>query len=74
MMRRVWAAVGATWALLAIVAVLAWSHPVQPAPVTGGTSVVMLTSKGKAGKVRVALLHGGAPALTTTHTSPPAGG
>jgi cyanate permease len=26
-MRRIWAAVAATWALLAIVAVLAWSHP-----------------------------------------------
>ena len=74
MMRRVWAAVAATWALLAIVAVLAWSHPVHPAPVAGGASVVMLNTKGKPGKVRVVLLHGGAPAVTTTHSSPPAAG
>jgi len=73
MMRRIWAAVAATWALLAIVGVLAWSHPVQPAPVAGGSSVVMLKTKGKAGKVRVVLVHGKA-AVTTTHSSPAAAG
>lgn len=30
-MRRVWAAVLSVWSTLAIVGVLAWSHPAQPA-------------------------------------------
>jgi hypothetical protein len=58
-MRRIWAAVAATWALLAIVAVLAWSHPpVQP----------------PAGKPGAVLLHGAVAPHTTTHSSPPAAG
>lgn len=69
-MRRVWAAVAATWALLAIVAVLAWSHPpLQSAP-TGGTKVVVV--KGKGGKA--VLLPAAVATHTTTHTSPPPGG
>jgi hypothetical protein len=69
-MRRVWAAVASLWALLAIVAVLAWSHPpVQPP--SGGATVVVI--KGKKGHAIV--LPGAVAAHTTTHTSaPPAGG
>jgi hypothetical protein len=69
-MRRVWAAVASLWALLAIVAVLAWSHPpVQPP--SGGAMVVVI--KGKKGHAIV--LPGAVATHTTTHTSaPPAGG
>jgi hypothetical protein len=69
-MRRVWAAVASVWALLAIVAVLAWSHPpVQPP--SGGATVVVV--KGKKGHAVV--LPGAVATHTTTHTSaPPAGG
>jgi len=67
--RRVWAAVAATWALFAIVAVLAWSHPpVQPAGGSGASRVVMI--KGKGGKAHAVLLPGGMATHTTTHSSP----
>jgi len=66
--RRVWAAVAATWALFAIVAVLAWSHPPQPAGGSAGSQVVMI--KGKGGKAHAVLLPGGVAAHTTTHSSP----
>jgi hypothetical protein len=66
--RRVWAAVAATWALFAIVAFLAWAHPpVQP--VGGGASQVVMI-KGKGGKAHAVLLPGGVAAHTTTHSSP----
>ncbi len=68
-MRRVWAAVAASWALLAIVAVLAWSHPPTQPPSGRGTVVVI---KGKNGKAVV--LPSGLATHTTTHSSPPAGG
>jgi hypothetical protein len=66
-MRRVWAAVASTWALLAILGVLAWSHPQKPAQSGNGPVVVI---KGKGGKAVV--LPGGVRSHTTTHTSPPA--
>lgn len=69
-MRRVWAAVAATWALLAIVAVLAWSHPPVQPPAGGATVVVIKGKKGHA-----VVLPGNVATHTTTHTSaPPAGG
>jgi hypothetical protein len=68
-MRRVWAAVGATWALLGIVAVLAWSHPpIQPQTGGGAARVVMIKSKG--GAAHAVLLPVGVGSHTTTHTSP----
>ena len=68
-MRRVWAAVASVWALLAIVAVLAWSHPPVQAPSSGSTVVVV---KGKHG--RAVVLPGAVATHTTTHTSAPPGG
>ena len=68
-MRRVWAAVAATWALLAIVAVLAWSHPPLQSASPGGATVVVV--KGKKG--RAVVLPAGVATHTTTHTSHVAG-
>jgi len=67
-MRRVWASVLSVWALLALVAVLAWSRPpVQSAQPGAGTAVVR-TVHGH----RVVVL---APAPhATTQTSPGAPG
>jgi hypothetical protein len=73
-MRRVWAAVTSVWALLAILGVLAWTHPpVQPAR-SGGANVVVI--KGKGAAARAVVLHGGSALAphTTTHSSPPPGG
>ena len=66
-MRRVWSAVAATWALLAIVAALAWSHPRLQSSPTRGEVVVIKGKKGKA-----VLLPSGVATHTTTHSSPPA--
>jgi hypothetical protein len=63
-MRRVRAAVLATWALLALVAVLAWSHPPLQSP-SGGATVVVI--KGKKG--RAVVLPAGVARHTTTHTT-----
>ena len=69
-MRRVWAAVASVWALLAIVAVLAWSHPPMQSP-SGGARVVVINGK----KGHAVVLPGAVATHTTTHTSaPPAGG
>lgn len=61
-MRRVWASVLSVWALLALVAVLAWTQPPTPASQQGARVVVVHTANG----TRRILL---APAHTTTHTS-----
>ena len=67
-MRRVWAAVVAVWATLAIVAVLAWSnHP--PRPVAAATPQTMVVVKGPHGKRRVMVVRSNAAPLTMTHTS-----
>ena len=47
-MRRVWAAVASVWALLAIVAVLAWSHPSVQPPSSGAPVVVIKGKKAHA--------------------------
>jgi cyanate permease len=65
-MRRVWAAIGAVWALLAIVAVLAWSHPPVQSPSSSTTVVVVKSKKGQA-----VVLPQGLATHTTTHSSPP---
>lgn len=70
-MRRVWAAVGSVWAVLAVVAVLAWSRPVGPA-VQPQASPTVLVVKGKNGTQRLVVVKAAAPAAhATTQTSPP---
>jgi hypothetical protein len=64
-MQRVWVVVLSVWAMLAIVAVLAWSsRPAAPLPATSGQTVVV---KGAGGKQRLVVLK--APAHATTATS-----
>jgi cyanate permease len=62
-MRRVWASVLSVWALLALVAVLAWTRPPTPVSQQGGRVVVIHTANGPR-RVLVA-----PAAHTTTHTS-----
>lgn len=70
-MRRVWAAVGSVWAVLAIVAVLAWSRPAVPTAQPQATPTVLVV-KGKNGSQRLVVLKATAPAAhATTQTSPP---
>ena len=70
-MRRVWAAVVAVWATLAVVGVLAWTQA-QPARVAQGAPTVLVV-KGKSGTSRfvVASQAGTGAPHATTHTSPP---
>jgi hypothetical protein len=64
-MQRIWVVVLSVWAMLAIVAVLAWSsRPAAPLPATTAQTVVV---KGHGGKQRVVVLK--APAHATTSTS-----
>ena len=64
-MRRVWAAVLSVWALLALVAVLAWTRPPTPVvPVAAKTVIVHTPGGGR----RVVVL--APPAHATTQTSP----
>jgi len=73
-MRRVWAAVLAVWATLAIVAVLAWSHQ-PPRAVTQGSPVTVVV-RGKNGTThlaRVFVLAPGTAAHAGTHSSPSTG-
>jgi hypothetical protein len=72
-MRNLWAAMFSTWALFAVLAVLAWTRPL-PAPQPGNVpSAVVL--KDKNGKTHLVVVQGGAGAShATTRTSPvPAG-
>jgi len=68
-MRSLWATVFATWALFAVLAVLAWTRPLPtPAPANIPTAVVV---KGKNGQTHLVVVQGGAsPAHATTRTSP----
>jgi hypothetical protein len=69
-MQRVWVVVLSVWAMLAIVAVLAWSsRPAAPLPAASAQTVVV---KGHAGKQRLVVLK--APAHATTATSAVGGG
>jgi hypothetical protein len=64
-MQRVWVVVLSVWAMLAIVAVLAWSsRPAAPLPSASAQTVVV---KGPGGKQHVVLLN--APSHATTATS-----
>ena len=64
-MQRVWGVVLSVWAMLAIVAVLAWSsRPVSPQPASSAQTLVV---KGQGGKQRLVVVK--APAHATTATS-----
>ena len=69
-MSRVWTVVLSVWAMLAIVAVLAWSHrPVPaPSPQAAARTVVVQTANGKRQLVVVQAGSVGA-SHATTHTS-----
>ena len=70
-MRRVWAAVVSVWAVLAIVAVLAWTRPATPTAAPQATPTVLLV-KGKNGTQKLVVLKTtGAAPHATTQTSPP---
>jgi cyanate permease len=64
-MQRIWVVVLSVWAMLAIVAVLAWSSH-TPAPPPAASSQTMVV-KGPNGKQRLVVLK--APAHATTATS-----
>ena len=69
-MQRVWVVVLSVWAMLAVVAVLAWSsRPSQPLPASAPQTVVV---KGHGAKQRVVVLK--AATHATTATSRVAGG
>ena len=72
-MRNLWATLFATWALFAVLAVLAWTRPLPaPAPASIPGAVVV---KGKNGQTHLVVVQSStAPAHATTRTSPvPAG-
>jgi cyanate permease len=70
-MRRVWAAVVSVWAVLALVAVFAWTRPATPTAAAQATPTVLVV-KGKNGTQRLVVVKSAAPAVhTTTRTSPP---
>ena len=69
-MRRVWAAVLALWSTLAIVAVLAWSHPAPTAmPQASPVTVVLQGRNGQRHLARVFVLPAGSAAHAGTHSS-----
>jgi cyanate permease len=72
-MRKIWASVLATWALLAVLAVLAWTRP-QPTASTQ-TIPAAVVVKGANGKSSLVVVKGGGTTShATTRTSPvPAG-
>ena len=64
-MQRIWVVVLSVWAMLAIVAVLAWSsHPMVSLPTSAAQTMVV---KGHGGKQRLVVLK--APTHATTATS-----
>ena len=70
-MRRVWAAVVSVWAVLAIVAALAWTRPTAPTAAPQATPTVLVV-KGKNGTQKLVVLKAvGAAPHATTQTSPP---
>jgi hypothetical protein len=63
-MQRVWVVVLSVWAMLAIVAVLAWSSR-PPAPLPAASAQTMVV-KGHNGKQRVVLVKAATHATTST--------
>ena len=72
-MRAIWATIAATWALFAVLAVLAWTRPQPTSAAQAIPAAVVVT--GKNGKTHLVVVQGGAAAShATTRTSPvPAG-
>jgi hypothetical protein len=63
-MQRVWVVILSVWAMLAIVAVLAWSsRPVAAPPTTPAAQTLVV--KGAHGKQQLVVLQGGATHATT---------
>jgi hypothetical protein len=70
-MQRVWIVVLSVWAMLAVVAVLAWSsRPTAPLPAASSQTMVV---KGPGGKQRVVVLKAPAHATTATSAAPVGG-
>ena len=68
-MRNVWASVIATWALFAVLAVLAWTRPQPAAAVQPIPAAVVVT--GKNGQSHLVVVAGaGTASHATTRTSP----
>jgi tellurite resistance protein TehA-like permease len=71
--RSLWATVFATWALFAVLAVLAWTRPLPVAPAAPVPGAVVVTGKNGQSHL-VVVQNGAAPSQATTRTSPvPAG-
>jgi hypothetical protein len=72
-MRSIWAAIGATWALFAVLAALAWTRPQAASPTSSIPAAVVV--KGKNGQSHIVVVQGGGTTShATTRTSPvPAG-
>jgi cyanate permease len=72
-LRSIWATIFATWALFAVLAVLAWTRP-QPTTIQQNIPSAVVV-KGKNGKSQLVVVQGGASTShATTRTSPvPAG-
>jgi hypothetical protein len=72
-MHRIWTTVVSLWAVLAIVAVLAWSRPATVTAQPQSTPTVLVV-KGKNGSRQLVVLRQPAAAThATTQTSPPPG-
>jgi hypothetical protein len=72
-MQRVWATVVSVWAVLAIVAALAWAHGPIARPLSQPTAMTLVV-KGKNGKTQLVHVVGVAPGTTphaTTQSSAP---
>jgi len=65
-MERVWVVVLSVWAMLAIVAVLAWMHRPAPAALPQATPQTLVVT-GPNGKRRLVVLQ--APSAATTHAT-----
>jgi len=72
-MRNLWATIFATWALFAVLAVLAWTRPLPAAPPANVPGAVVV--QGKNGTSHLVVVQSGTgSAHATTRTSPaPAG-
>jgi hypothetical protein len=66
-MRRVWVAILTVWALIALVAVLAWAHRPGATPVASGQALIV---KGAGGKAHVVLVQPGGVHGTTATSAP----
>ncbi len=71
-MRRLWATIVSVWAVLAIVAVLAWSRPAPTPSALPQAAPTVVVVKGKNGTQRLLVVATPATAAhAVTQTSPP---